>query len=291
MVLMVAIALIVASAGCLEVKEKPPVGSFTIMVDSEGILYVPASGGRLVGPEAEVETDLHEEEPHYSWAIEGVGEYEGAEVDLPSTDVGLRPATYNVEYFEQERHVPLFVATLPTLSGIYIAVANGTQLEENASTKAELHLEPGKGLLELQADDAGSVLEFAGRLSEGIAFNITLPDTATNATSYVLGIRVHSAPVEEDLGGSIAIHPGQVHRLLYREGELNLTIHPAGDPSNITFEGSYTDLPDEYLPGVGHLTWAGEVGEHESPGMVTWMAVLALAVAMVGSARGRQGRR
>lgn len=277
--------LLLATTGCIEVKEKPPQGSFTIDVESEAMFFVPATGGELMGPEATVETDLHEEEPQYAWDIEGVGDYEGAEVDVPATSVGVRPATYDLEYFGEVRHVPVFVTTLPTLSGIYLVVGNGTQLEENDSVRAPLEVQPGDGLTELHADQAGTVLEFAGRLSEGIAVNVTLPQTASNSTTYVLGLMVHSSPLEDDVGCSVAIHPGQVHRLLYRDGVLNLTVHPVGDASNITFEGDCGALPGDYRGGVGQLSWSGEVGEHESPGFATWAAVLALTVVMVVARR------
>ena len=284
------VALLLATAGCIEVKDPPPVGEFTIEVESEGIFFVPASGGLLEGPHAPVETELHHQHPNYSWDIEGVVEYEGAEVDVPATSVAVRKASYDLEYYEQWQHMPMFVTTLPDLTGIYFVVGNGTQLDENLTMDYELDVEIGPSLIEHHVDEMGAVMEFSGRLSDGIALNISLNESAPNETSYVLGLTLHSGGLEEEVAGSVAIYPGEVHRLFYVDGELNITIHPMDEPTNITFQGIIEDLPADYHTEIGDLLWEGHVGvEEEAPGMASWTALAALGVvALVAVGRRRR---
>ena len=202
------VALLLATAGCIEVKDPPPAGEFTIDVESEGITFVSASGGLLVGSHAHVETELHHEHPNYSWDIDGVGEFEGAEVDVPATSVGLRKASYDLEYYELWQHMPMLVTTLPDLTGIYFVVGNGTQLDENLTMDYELDVEMGPSLVEHHVDEMGAIMEFSGRLSDGIALNISLNGSAPNETSYVLGITLYSGELDEEVAGAVAIYPG-----------------------------------------------------------------------------------
>lgn len=290
LVLVSTVALLLATSGCIEVKDPPPAGKFIIDVESEGIFFVPASGGLLEGPHAHVETDLHHEHPDYSWDIDGVGEFEGAEVDVPATSVAVRKASYNLDYYEQSQHMPMLVTTLPDLTGIYFVVGNGTQLDENLTMDYELEVEMGPSLIEHHVDEMGAVMEFSGRLSDGIALNISLNGSAPNETSYVLGITLYSGELDEEVGGSVAIYPGEMHRLFYVDGELNVTIYPMDDPTNITFQGTFEDLPSEYHTDIGDLLWVGRVGEEEeAPGMASWTALMALGVvALVAVGRRRR---
>ncbi len=290
LVLVSAVAILLATAGCIEVKDPPPAGEFTIDVESEGIFFVPANGGLLEGPHAHVETELHHDHPNYTWDIDGAGEFEGAEVDLPATSVALRKASYNLEYYEQWQHMPMFVTTLPDLTGIYFVVGNGTQLDENLTMDFELDVEMGPSLIEHHMDEMGAVMEFSGRLSDGIALNISLNESAPNETTYVFGITLYSGELEKEVAGSVAIYPGEVHRLFYAEGELNVTIHPMDEPTNITFQGNLVDLPGEYHTDIGELLWVGHVGEEEeAPGMASWTALVALGViALVSVVRRRR---
>jgi len=288
--LVATVALLLATAGCIEVKDPPPAGPFVIEVESEGIFFVPASGGILEGPHAHVESDLHHQHPNYTWEIEGVGEFEGSDVDVPATSVAVRRALYNLEYYDQEQDMPMFVTTLPDLTGIYFVVGNGTQLDENLTMDYELDVEMGPSLFEHHVDEMGAVLEFSGRLSDGIALNISLNESAPNETSYVLGLTLYSGELDEERAGSVAIHPGEMHRLFYVDGELNITISPMDEPTNITFQGAFEDLPAGYQTDIGDLMWAGHVGEvEETPGMASWTALMALGVvALVAVVRRRR---
>jgi len=271
--------MLLATAGCIEVKDPPPAGEFTIDVESEGIFFVPASGGLLEGPHAHTETELHHDHPDYSWEIDGAGEFEGAEVDLPATSVALRKASYDLEYYEQSQHMPMFVTTLPDLTGVYFVVGNGTQLDENLTMDYDLEVEMGPSLIEHHVDEVGGIMEFTGSLSDGIALNISLNESAPNETSYVLGLMLYSGELDEEVAGSVAIYPGEVHRLFYMDGALNVTIHPMDEPTNITFQGDFEDLPEEYHTDIGELMWVGHVGEaEEAPGMASWTALVSLSV-------------
>ncbi len=289
LVLASSVALLLAVSGCIEVKDPPPHGDFTIEVDSEGMFFVPDEGGELEGPRADVETDLHDEHPEYSWDIEGVGEFPGRKVEVPPTTVGLRTATYDLEYYEQHQCVPVFVATLPDLTGIYFVVGNATQLDENLTIEEGLEIEMGPSLIEHHVDDNGAVMEFSGRLSDGIAVNVSLEEGAPNSTAYVTAILVSSGDIQDEEVGSIAIFPGEAHHLFYVDGDLNITISRTDDPTNITFEGLYADLPKEYRTDIGKLLWEGHVGEtEETPGMASFTALLAFIVVAAVATRARR---
>ena len=208
------IAVLLAVSGCIEVRDPPPHGDFTIEVDSEGMFFVPDEGGELEGPKAHAETDLHHQHPDYSWDIEGAGEFPDRKVELPATTVAVRTATYDLEYYEQHQWVPVLVATLPDLTGIYFVVGNGTQLDENLTIEEGLDIETGPSLLELRVDDNGAVMEFSGRLSDGIAVNVSLEEGAPNSTAYVLGVLVTSGDIHDEVAGSVAIHRTLLNRCM-----------------------------------------------------------------------------
>ena len=90
LVISLVVVLLMTAAGCIEVKEKPPRGPFHIEIESEEMFFVDDSGGHLEGPHGHVDTDIAHAHEEYAWDIEGLGEFEGAEVELPAHDVGIR---------------------------------------------------------------------------------------------------------------------------------------------------------------------------------------------------------
>ena len=288
------VVLLFATAGCIEAKEKPPQGPFTIELESEEMFFVDDSGGILHGPHGHLETEIAHHHEEYAWDIEGLGEFEGAEVDLPTHEVGVRKASYNVHFIDQENHTGLSIATVPDLSGIYFVIGDGIGLEEgdNNTDALDLEIRWGQNLTEVSSSEGWTVLEYTGRLSEpmhvGIKHNFSNQGTVT----YLVGIHVKSGDLLEEDIGSIRINPGEDHTLRYLDGELWVIIRgadlPPGTIEDPLYNGTYEDLPSEYRTHIGALEWEGHVGEpEETPGFGVLISALALTIAVfaVGARR------
>lgn len=287
------VVLLFAIAGCIEVKDKPPRGPFTIEVESEEMFFVDDSGGTLHGPHGTLETEIVHHHEEYAWDIEGLGEFEGAEVDLPAHDVGVRKASYNVHFIDQENHTGLSVATVPDLSDIYFVIGDGIGLEEgdNSTETLDLELLWGQNLTEVSSGEGSTILEYTGRLSEPMIVSVLHNFSIIGSMTYLVGVHVKSGDLLEEDVGSIVIKPGESHTLEYIEGELLVTIWPYTQvpvESGPIFDGTYEDLPSEYRTHIGALEWEGHVGEpEETPGFSLLISVLALTVAVfaVGARR------
>lgn len=279
MLLSLAVVLTLLASGCIEVKDKPPHGEFTMELHSNEMFFVPDGGGELEGAHAHVDTDLHHEHPEYSWNITGLTTLKGSKVDVPPTGQGMRKADYVLEYYEQHNQTSVLLSTVPNLSGIYFAVGNGTGLMAHEDDEhSGVNVEMGPALTTIASDDTGQVMEFSGRLSDGISVNVTMDHEGGNSTSYVLGVWVQTVSSTDLVSESLKIFKGEVHMLHYVDEELNLTIAREDDPTNVTFEGTIGDLPEGYHTHIGSLEWEGTVGEvEESPGMGAWAAVVAFA--------------
>ncbi|UCC92775.1 MAG: hypothetical protein JSW25_08945 [Thermoplasmata archaeon] len=296
LVLTLVVALIVATAGCIEVKEKPPRGPFHIEVESEEMFFMDDSGGPLVGPHGHVETDIPHAHEEYAWDIEDLGEFEGAEVDLPAHDVGVRKASYNIHFIDQENHTGLSVATVPDLSGIYFVIGDGIGLaaDDDDTQTLDLQVLKGENLTEISSHDGWTIMEYAGRLSDPMVVNLHHDESNEGNVTYLVGIHVTSGDLILEDVGSVRIQPGQYHRLWYLDGELRLFIFdefPLLIDAQDIWNGSYEDLPKEYRTHIGHLDWEGHVGEpEEAPGFGTLMSVLAMStVAVLVLRRRREG--
>ena len=288
------VVLLFATAGSIEAKEKPPQGPFTIEVESEEMFFVDDSGDTLHGPHGHLETEIAHHHEEYAWDIEGLGEFEGAEVDLPTHEVGVRKASYNVHFIDQENHTGLSIATVPDLSGIYFVFGDGTGLEEGDDSTHTPVFEMiwGSYMTQVQSDERGTIMEFAGRLSEPMTLRLRLDESVTEPSVYLVGIHVKSGDHLVEDTGSIRIKPDETHALSYLDGELSIKILIAsgGDPpiSIISYDGTYEDLPSEYRTHIGALEWEGHVGEpEETPGFGVLVSVLALTIAVfaVGARR------
>jgi len=282
------VLLIVATAGCIEVKEKPPKGPFAIDMESEEMFFVDDSGGLLVGPHGHVETDIAHVHEEYAWDIEELGEFPGAEVELPAHDVGVRKASYNIHFIDQENHTGTSVATVPDLSGIYFIIGDGIGLEEgdNGTGTLDLELRMGQNLTEIASDDGWTIMEYTGRLSDAMTVRLAHNGSNDGTVTYLVGIHVKSGDLLEEDVGSIRINPDEWHFLSYIDGELNVKIYNDSIlPPNFNdpiFNGTYEDLPKEYTTHIGVLEWEGHVGEvEETPGFGALISVLALTVALV----------
>jgi len=285
------VVLLFAIAGCIEVKDKPPRGPFTIEVESEEMFFVDDSGGTLHGPHGILETEIVHHHEEYAWDIEELGEFEGTEVDLPAHDVGVRKASYNVHFIDQENHTGLTVATVPDLSGIYFVFGDGTGLEEgdNSANTPVFDMFWGPNLTQVQSDEHGTIMEFAGRLSEPMTLRLQHFSSTAETSVYLVGVHVKSGELPDT--GSIRINPDEAHELSYLDGELSIRIWTYDEVQSVLsvfYNGTYEDLPSEYRTHIGALEWEGHVGEpEETPGFGLLISVLALTVAVfaVGARR------
>jgi hypothetical protein len=287
MVVSLVVLLLLSSVGCIEVKDKPPQGPFVIELDSEEMFFVDDSGGHLEGPHAHVETEIAHAHEEYAWDIEGLGEFEGAEVELPAHDVGVRKASYNIHFIDQENHTGLSVATVPDLSGIYFVIGDGIGLEHGDHSEQTLDLEvtPGINLTEVSSHEGWTILEYAGRLSDPMVVKLVYANNKEGTVTYLVGTHVKSGEVLEEDVGSLRIMAGETHYLSFVEGELTVTIWaPEYDDAidDPVFNGTYDELPKEYRTHIGQLEWEGHVGEpEETPGFGSLLAVSAVVVALV----------
>lgn len=273
------VTLLSATAGCIEVKDKPPQGEFTISLVTKEILFVDASGGTLHGPHAEVETEIPHAHTGYEWDIEGLGEFEGADAELPAHTQGVRLASYDVHFIDQSNHTGVALATVPDLSGIYMVFADGTSLdpEANASDHPVFDLEWGDDLEEVYEGEEGVIREYTGRLSEPMTLTVSLNESSVGSGVYMLGFHVRSGELLVERIASVRINPGEAHLLSYQDGELEVYI-PHSIEQVIIYDGPYEGLPKEYRTEIGVLEWEGWVGEpEETPGLGALATVVAMS--------------
>ena len=294
LVLLIAMNLVVA--GCIEVKDPPEEGEFTIELDSPAMLFVPEAGGHLEGAHAHTETELHDEHLKYFWHVEGLEELEGPEASLPATDVGVRRAEYRLEYYEQEEHLNLSVVTVPSGEGVFLAFADGNLLEggPNGTATPGLTFEVGENLTVLHTDEVGTVWKFNESLDEeDVVLNVFLDENASRRASYVVGIHIIEGSHEEIHNGSIVIYPGEGHTVSFLQSDSDhLNVGVWIEKDNITVWphiGTFEDLPVKYRTDIGVLEWEGRVGEEEeAPGP---SATLALGSIIVVAAVSLMARR
>jgi hypothetical protein len=294
LVITLVVALLASTAGCIEVKEKPPQGPFVIDLHTEVMHFVGASGGTLEGPHGHVETEIAHAHEGYAWDIEDLGEFEGAEVELPSHDVGVRKASYDVHFLDEENHTGTSVATVPDLSGFYFVIGDGIGLEEGDEDDQTLDLELtwGNNMTEVASGDGWTIQEYAGRLSDPMMVELMHNNSNTGNVTYLVGIHVKSGELLEEDIGSIRILPMETHILRYIDGELWVTIWEFDITDVIhepVYNGTYEDLPHEYTTHIGVMEWEGHVGEvEESPGFGAMSSMAAVAVVTALVLRGRR---
>ncbi len=289
------VSVLVASVGCIEQRDPPEHGEFTIEVDTSPLLFTGTLGERLHGAHAHVETDLHHEHPDYYWEIEDIGRLEGSDVQLPAMDEGLYPATYELEYYEQEEGMPLLIAALGPRNASYAVIAESGVFEDPtghepgpftiASAENLTLVEPNGPIWKNQ----WALLRGEVDRTQRMGIDVEL-DPAAEEAEYVVGFQWVAGLLVNRWSTALVIHPGEVHNLKYLgPGALNITIAHQDDPGNATFEGGYDELPDEYRGHLGTLHWQGEVGEgEEAPGLGFVSAVAALSVVAVSARRCRR---
>jgi MYXO-CTERM domain-containing protein len=291
------ILVVVSFSGCIEQQDPPEEGKFTIEVESEVVFFLTEDGGTLHGAHAHVETELHHEHPEYNWTI-GDKHYEGSEVELHE-NVGIRLASYDLEYYEEERHIPVYLFSLPTVDDTWAFFASGARLEEaqDGAEYPDLMFWNVSGLEPLPRKEPAVVSPFfweafkgANITEAGLVANFTLTSEAEESTTYVFAYHWVDGETHHQWTDSVKIRPGEVHQLRYTgSGVLDMTISNATNSTEVHFAGAFDDLPAKYSTHLGVLEWEGEVGpEEEAPGMTAWSGLLALTVVVLVASRRRR---
>jgi hypothetical protein len=294
--ILLTIALAVPLTGCIEAKDPPEHGDFLIEVHSDTVFFLTDEGGTLHGAHAHVETDLHHEHPEYIWTI-GDQHFEGSDVEIGENTFGIEKASYDLDYYGEEMHIPVYVVSLDADDETWVYVADGAPLEHHEN-ETDLPRTAAHADMGLEALGKFAVLtEFNWELmrgknitEDGIAFNVTVPPAFEETTSYVFGIQWAEGTETEVIQGSCSINAGEEHQVRYSEAiGLEVTIFNETNSTDVLFEGAFEDLPTKYTTHIGMLEWEGEVGgEEEAPGMTAGTGLLALSVVVVFISRRRR---
>jgi hypothetical protein len=210
---------------------------------------------------------------------------------VPAGEVGLREASYHLEYYLQEEHLDLVVVTVPEEETVFIAVAGlPSGGDGNDSGEDGLRVHPASGLDTLELTEVGGLFRDVEGGAELPSFNVSLPVDAEGPVTYVVGVRTIAGLMDHMWDRALVIYPGLHHHVtLASQGGLQVQV------SNLTtvdqpFEDSaYEELPDSYVEEPGKLHWHGEVGEdEEAPGFGSALAVVAVMVAIPLVSRGRR---
>jgi len=284
-----AMLLIVSTAGCVEVKDRPERGPFTMMLEMPPMLFDIHSGGELNGSLAQVETELENRTPAYAWDVDGDGlaDLNGSRVQYPNGTIGIHVAHYIVTYYGQQREVPLFLAG----SG-RAAVADAIFLDNaslvSAGVRTPLTILAGYGL---GAFDEGPVgTRFDGIktiLTEPIGIYVSLPSNASGPSTYVVACNRYIDDPAQALTDAFRIWPGEQHHIQFtHEGRALLNITTLSG-TTIVYSGPAEDVPANRTARPGVLEWAGRVGEEPAPGLGSLAATVAIICSGVILARRR----
>jgi hypothetical protein len=281
--------LIVSTAGCVEVKDRPANGPFTIRLEMPPMLLVNDTGGQLAGPLAQVETELENKTPAYSWDIDGDGiaDLNGSRVHYPNGTIDIHVAHYIVTYYGQQRAIPLFLAG----SG-RAAVADALFLE-NASlasvgVRTPLIILGGN---DLRTNTEGPLgITFDGVRNPPTGFHgmyISLWSNASGPSTYVAGFVWDVNDPYNTSMGAFRIWPGERHHVeCTDDGQMLLNVTTQSG-TTVVYSGSAGDAPANRTARLGVLEWTGRVGEEPTPGPGALAAAVALVCATVALARHR----
>lgn len=287
--ILLTLALAIPLTGCIEAKDPPEHGEFLIEAHSDVVFFITEEGGTLHGAHAEVETDLHHEHPEYNWTI-GDHHFEGSDVEIGENDFGIELASYDLDYYGEGRHIPVYVVSLEDVDETWAFVADGTPLahHEDGANLPSVTIVPVSGL---EVTDKGTpVPEFNYELmegrnitEEGLVINVSLPWDAENATTYVAAFHWVAGLAMIRWHDSVTIYPGELHQLRYTgPSSMEIAIVNVTNTTHVHFEGAFEDLPHGYEAHLGVLEWEGEVGgEEEAPGLTAWSGLLAMALAVL----------
>ena len=288
------LVVVLAVAGCYEVKDRPEEGHFTIVLESSVLHKVGTEGGPLHGEEAEVETELHHTEAHPGWDLDRDGHVDLHEQEAHFTggDAGITPVDYVLEFYEQEGHFGLFLAVTPsdrTVAAVADLFYQDHPSAEDVANHTPLVIESDFTLF--RNGPEGAVLNSTELALGAIEFNLTLEADADEPTRYVVGFWPGPLASGEDVETALRIRPGERHALRREPGgHLHLTISNATNASEVHYEGALEEAPPDYHTEVGEFHWEGVVGEEEEEAPGLGAAAVASAV-LVSAAASRRRRR
>jgi hypothetical protein len=284
------LVVIVSVAGCYEVKDRPEEGTFIITLETPLLFKVDTGGDTLLGPEAEVETELHHKEAHPGWDLDRDGHVDlhEQEAHYEGGEAGIQPVDYVLEFYEHEEPFGTFLAVTPSDRTV-AAVADLFYAEHPSADEVANHtpLAILSNFTLFQRGPEGAVLNSTELALGAIEFNMTLEEVAEKSTKYVVGFWPGPLASGEDVEIALRIYPGE-HHLLRREpgGNLHLTISNATD---VIFNGALEEAPAAYHTEMGAYHWEGEIGEEEEiPGPGAVAALSAVLVAVVSLSRRRR---
>jgi len=296
-----ALLLVVSTAGCVEVKDRPERGEFTITVDLAPVMMVNMTGGWLRGPEAELTTDLESKHVEYYWGfVSRLGVFppefdyiKGRDVQVNVTVPRIQVASYGVEYLGQRRDIPIFLASVPPDSNATVAVADVDFLDTSYRS-----VDPGGPELKVLPDvenqlvlqnQMGWIFNFTPYALNDTVTRVHYTNTTTRSHAYAFACNPRGqtgiAPVE----AVVQFRPGEHHDIgLTPSGGLNVTIRNAF--GHILYAGAVSGLPEDRRVEPGMLVWNGTVGggKEEAPGPGALLA--STSIVIVSSAMAVRGR-
>lgn len=285
LLVVVCVALLTAATGCIEVRDRPEEGEFTLRVESPPLLLYLGPSGVLEGEEAELETEL-EGDVHYSWDIgsDGSVDFTTREAHIEDAAAGLDTATYIVSFHEGSRNMTLLLAFTPEDTPAAATVADLTYTGEGVALDAHyataLEVTPTANLTILTEGPLGAVLNTSIHLPVELGLNVSLPVGHNGSLEYVAAFHPWSAyfPADTVQSVSLAIEPGETHTVtMDGAGNIHMVIRDASGA--VVFSGLASDVPGDRHVEFTTIDWEGHIGEEEAPGMGAPVALAAVVVA------------
>jgi hypothetical protein len=296
-----ALLLIVSTAGCVEVKDRPERGEFTITLEVPPLMMVNTTGGWLHGPEARLTTDLESKHVEYYWGFESrLGVFppefdyiKGRDVQVNVTVPRIQVVSYGVEYLGQRREISIFMASIPPDSNATIAVADVDFLDTShlpvGPSGPELKVLPGVDNQLVLQNQIGQIFNFTPYALNDTEIKVYYTNTTSRSHAYAFACnprgQAEIAPVE----AVVQFRPGEHHDIdLTPSGGLNITIRSAF--GSVQYAGAVSGIPEDHRVEPGMLVWNGTVGggKEETPGpgaLITSASIAIVASAMVARRR------
>jgi hypothetical protein len=278
------VALLMAATGCIEVRDRPESGDFSLRVVSPPVHLYLGPTAALEGAEAELDTELGGD-VHYSWDIgsDGSIDFTTREAQIQDAAAGLESATYIVSFHEESRNMTLLLAFTPEDTPAAATVADLTYTGEAVALDAHdatpLEVTPTANLTILTEGPLGTVLNTSLYLPVELGLNVSLPVGHNGSLYYVAAFHPWSDyfPADTVQSVSLAIEPGEAHTVtMDAAGDVHLVIRDASGA--VVFAGLASDVPGERHVAFTTIDWEGSIGEEEAPGMGAPFALAAVAV-------------
>ena len=291
-----ALLLVVSTAGCVEVKDRPESGPFTIGLEMPPMLLLDENGDWLAGTHAQVETELENKTPAYSWDIDGDGiaDLNGSVAIYPGGSEGIHVVHYIVSYYGQQREIPLFLGVGGARrAAVADALFLGNASRSTPGLRTPLSILEGYGLAASTEGPEGTVFgDVRYPLTRPLGIFISLPSHASGPTTYVASFALDIDNRSLSSTEVFRIWPGERHHVQFTlEGQTMVNI-TGNSGTAVVYSGPAQDMPANRTATLGVLEWTGRVGEEPAPGPGWLAATVALlsATLVFVRRRGRSGR-